>query len=154
MKAILACEKNGGIGYRGSMPWPKQSADLKRFKKLTDGTTIIMGRRTWESSDIPKPLPNRKNIVVSRSELSLPEGVKQIKNLEEADLSNIDWCIGGATLLGQLWNEINEIHLSHLRNEYECDTHLDLTMLKKDFTLCRSQICLTHNYEIWKRNEN
>ena len=151
MKAILACERNGGIGHQGAMPWPKQDKDLARFKELTTGTTIIMGRGTWESNGMPKPLPNRTNVVVSTQDLELPIDVVQIKDLEDADLSSVDWCIGGAMLFGSLWSQFDEIHLSRLFAEYNCDTTVDLSALEKDFYCARSQLNLTHTYEIWKR---
>jgi len=160
MKAILACEKNGGIGFEGSMPWPKQSKDLARFKELTTGQTVVMGRGTWESTGMPKPLPNRQNIIVSHSKEPVFDtslmSVGQIWDLEgwlANELTDRDktWIIGGAGLVTSAWDYINELHLSHLRNEYECDTHIDLERLEKDFTLTRSQMCVTHNYEIWKR---
>lgn len=151
MKAILACEKNGGIGYQGSMPWPKQSKDLKRFKELTTDTTIIMGRGTWEATGMPKPLPNRKNIVMTTSQLDLPEGVGFISDINSKLLDEVDWCIGGAGLIGSLWDKIDELHLSHLFAEYECDTTIDLDDLNKEFYCSRSQLNLTHTYEIWKR---
>ena len=151
MKAILACERNGGIGHRGSMPWPKQDKDLARFKELTSNTTIIMGRGTWEATGMPKPLPNRTNVVVSTQDLDLPIDVVQIKDLAGADLSSVDWCIGGAMLVGNLWDHIDELHLSHLFAEYDCDTTIDLDDLNKDFYCARSQLCLTHTYEVWKR---
>ena len=162
MKAILACEKNGGIGFDDSMPWPKQEKDLARFKELTTGKTILMGRGTWESKGMPKPLPNRKNIIFSRSstplfDLSL-EDVGQVWDLEgwlknEVTIKHSKdyWLIGGAGLLASLWDEIDEIHLSHLREEYECDTWIELDVLNKEFYCSRSQLCLTHTYEIWKR---
>ena len=153
MKAILACEKNGGIGYRGSMPWPKQEKDLARFKELTLNYGILMGRGTWESTGMPKPLPNRTNVVISSQELDLPENVVHIKTLDEIkDLAfTVEWVIGGAMLFGRAWHLIDEIHLSHLKDEYECDTHIDLDSIKKDFRLSRSQLCMTHTYEIWVR---
>lgn len=151
MKAILACERNGGIGHRGSMPWPKQSKDLARFKELTTGTTVLMGRGTWEATGMPKPLPNRKNIVMTTSQLDLPEGVGFISNINSKLLDEVDWCIGGAHLIGNLWDQIDELHLSHLFAEYECDTTIDLEDLNKDFYCARSQLCMTHTYEIWKR---
>lgn len=152
MKAILACEKNGGIGLNGSMPWPKQDKDLARFKELTTDTTIMMGRGTWESTGMPKPLPNRKNIVVSTQTIDLPEDVDQIKDIS-VDLSHVDWCIGGAELIRSIWGQIDELHLSRLHEEYECDTHLDLNELKDGWYCERSQLCMTHKYEIWKRHE-
>ena len=60
---IWAQDSNGGIGKKGSLPWYIPE-DLKNFKKLTQNSTIIMGRNTWESLPI-KPLPKRRNIVIS-----------------------------------------------------------------------------------------
>ncbi len=150
MRAILACEKNGGIGFNGSMPWPKQEKDLARFKELTLNTTILMGRGTWESTGMPKPLPNRKNIVVSTQKLDLPENVELV-DLNVDVTPDVDWIIGGAELVRSLWEHIDEFHLSHLYKEYECDKHLDLEQLEEDFYRERSQICISHKYEIWKR---
>ena len=64
LKMIFACDVNGVIGRNGDLPW-RQSTDLKFFKKTTLGTTVVMGRKTWES--LPFPLPGRRNIVISRS---------------------------------------------------------------------------------------
>jgi len=156
MKAILACEKNGGIGYQGSMPWPKQSKDLKRFKELTTDTTVLMGRGTWEATGMPKPLPNRKNVVLTTA----PPGTIDVSEADAdnvivvnkiADLPEIDWIIGGAGVIGSLWDQIDELHLSHLFAEYECDTSIDLDDLNRDFYCSRSQLNMTHTYEIWKR---
>ena len=60
---IWAQDKNGGIGKNGTLPW-NISEDLQNFKKVTWGHPIIMGRKTWESLPF-KPLPNRRNIVLS-----------------------------------------------------------------------------------------
>jgi len=157
MKAILACERNGGIGHRGTMPWPKQDKDLARFKELTLNTTIIMGSGTWEATGMPKPLPNRKNVVVSTTLGidDLPPGVGCVSDISPENLALIDppveWCIGGAQLIGSLWNQIDELHLTHLFAEYECDTTIDLASVKEEFYCARSQLNLTHTYEIWKR---
>ena len=60
----VAVSRNGVIGYRGGLPW-RLPSDLKRFRSMTMGKPIIMGRKTWES--LPhKPLPGRENIVITR----------------------------------------------------------------------------------------
>jgi len=154
MKAILACTKSGGIGKDGAMPWPFDEKDLARFKKLTLNSTIIMGRGTWESKGMPKPLPKRQNIVVSTQELTLPEGVIRLDNINHKTLVEdlkVDWCIGGAGLFNSLFELFDEIHLSHLHKEYECDTNIDLERIKEHFYIKSSAMSLTHNYEIWKR---
>ncbi len=80
IQLIWAQDKNGGIGKNGKLPW-HISEDLKNFKKITTKHPIIMGRITWESLPF-KPLPNRRNIVLSRSNFT-----------ETECFSNIDDCI-------------------------------------------------------------
>ena len=78
MKGILvATSPEGIIGKDNTIPW-HYSEDLKRFKRLTVGKNIIMGRKTWESLPI-KPLPDRRNIVITRSSIDNVECFKSIK---------------------------------------------------------------------------
>ncbi len=85
---IVALQKTDrGFGYRGKLPWPNISTDMEHFKKLTVGNTVIMGRKTLES--IPerfRPLPERKNIIVSKTfdPKDLPKDTVLAKNLENA----------------------------------------------------------------------
>jgi len=78
---IVAVAENGVIGNDGDMPW-KLSSDLKRFKAITTGNPIIMGRKTFES--IGRPLPNRHNIVITRNENYSPDGVVVVSTLDRA----------------------------------------------------------------------
>lgn len=77
---IVATSLNNAIGRNNQLLW-HISEDLKYFKKVTSGHTIIMGRKTWES--IGRPLPNRRNIVISRSQKAI-EGAEVYSSLEEA----------------------------------------------------------------------
>ena len=61
---IFACDMKGAIGKDGDLPW-RQSSDLQHFKRITMSKTIVMGRKTWDS--LPKALPGRRNIVMSRT---------------------------------------------------------------------------------------
>ena len=76
---IAAMSSNGVIGINNQLPW-KISADLKRFKELTQNHTVVMGRKTYES--IGKPLINRNNIVISRDPSFCPIGVKTYNSLD------------------------------------------------------------------------
>ncbi|OIR21677.1 MAG: hypothetical protein BEU01_02155 [Marine Group III euryarchaeote CG-Epi4] len=94
MRGILvATSPEGVIGKDNAIPW-YYSEDLKRFKRLTIGKTVIMGRNTWESLPI-KPLPERRNIVITKSSL---EGVECFTSIDKAvDSCEGDiWFIGGA----------------------------------------------------------
>ena len=73
--------ENGVIGRDGGLPW-HLATDLKRFKRLTMGHTVIMGRKTWES--IGRPLPGRRMVVISRQSDYRPAGVEVVSNLDDA----------------------------------------------------------------------
>ena len=94
MKGILvATSPEGSIGKDNTIPW-HYSEDLKRFKRLTVGKNIIMGRKTWES--LPKkPLPDRRNIVITRSSIDNVECFNSINDAVSACEGDI-WFIGGA----------------------------------------------------------
>jgi len=153
MKAILACDPSGGIGYQGRLPWSFLKDDLKRFKELTDGHVIVMGRNTWES--LPKkPLPNRLNLVITSKQLDLPPGAISIPSIDKlGDFKNV-WVIGGAQLLLSCWNSINEIHLSKTYTKYTCDTFINLVQLKNDFAFIDAKSLIDHKYETWIRKRN
>jgi len=78
---IVAASENDVIGRGNELPW-HLSADLRRFKRLTMGHHLVVGRRTWES--IGRALPGRSMIVISRSPPELPEGVRAAGSIEEA----------------------------------------------------------------------
>ena len=83
LSLVVAVSQNDVIGFKGDMPWGRGlKDDLRRFKALTMGHPILMGRKTWDS--IGKPLPGRTSIVISRSALALPEGVLAATSLEQA----------------------------------------------------------------------
>jgi dihydrofolate reductase len=150
MKAILACDPSGGIGYKNKLPWTQLQGDLPRFKSLTDGQVIIMGRNTWLS--LPKkPLPNRLNIIVSNTKLDLPDGAIQTNNINHFKNFNNGWLIGGAGLITSCWHLIDTLHLSKTYTQYTCDTYIDLVKIHQQFTQEQSTICEDHTYEIWKR---
>ncbi len=124
MNIIVAMTKRGVIGKRNTLPW-HISDELKHFKKVTDGSVVIMGRKTFES--IGKPLPNRINIIVSKSMTESP-GVEVTSSFEEAlnISSHYDkdvFVIGGATLFQQALPFAKKLYISYIKKEYEGDTY-------------------------------
>lgn len=109
---IAALSPEGVIGLNGEIPW-HYPADLKRFKRLTIGSTIVMGRLTWES--LPqRPLPGRRNLVVSSSD---PAGAESVRSLERAVMAAGDdeiWFIGGARLYEEAMAFANVIDLTYV----------------------------------------
>jgi dihydrofolate reductase len=152
MKLILACDPDGGIGYQNRLPWTNIQGDLPRFKRLTDGQTVIMGRNTWDS--LPKkPLPGRLNFVVSSSELEAEHhNVIRVPDMKFIQPDDVEfWIIGGAKLIETSWKNIDEIHLTKVYDHYTCDTFIDLLYVEHNFIRTWSEIFPDHAYEIWKR---
>jgi dihydrofolate reductase len=122
-KAIVAMSLNRVIGKNNKLPWHLPE-DLRWFKRLTTGNVIIMGRKTWES--IGKPLPNRENIVLTRSAIPIP-GVRTIHSLAELDPSadNRDYfIIGGAEVFQATLNACSDVYLTLVKREIEGDVFL------------------------------
>jgi dihydrofolate reductase len=152
MKLIIATDPNGGIGYQNRLPWSNIQGDLPRFKRLTEGQTVIMGRNTWDS--LPKkPLPGRVNIVISSRPLEMEHhSVIRSSDLQFNRPDDVPfWLIGGAKLIQSYWEEIDEIHLTKTYDRYTCDTYIDLLYIEANFTRTWSEMFPDHKYEIWKR---
>ncbi|MCV7400631.1 dihydrofolate reductase [Mycobacterium fragae] len=95
---IWAQSTSGIIGRGGGIPW-QLPEDLARFKELTIGHTVVMGRRTWESLPAKvRPLPGRRNVVVTRQTGYMAEGAEVVSTLEEALADPDSWVIGGEQL--------------------------------------------------------
>ena len=99
---IVACDRNGAIGKDGDLPW-RQSTDLQHFKKITMGSNLIMGRKTWDS--LPGMLPGREHYVLTRGQV---EGVPVI-TVEEA-LGMEGLIIGGGQIYEIFLPHVNELH--------------------------------------------
>ena len=110
MKGILvAVSPEGIIGKNNSIPW-HYSADLKRFKRLTIGNTVIMGRKTWESLPI-KPLPNRRNIVITRSPIEEIDCFQSIDDALQTCEGDV-WFIGGAGIYEEAMKKADLIDMT------------------------------------------
>ena len=123
---IVAAGENDAIGKDNDLIW-HLSDDLKRFKSLTNGHHIIMGRKTFES--FPKPLPNRTHIVITRQkDYKAPEGVIIVNNLDDAlDAARNDkqpFIIGGGEIYKQSMALANKIELTRVHSSFEnADTY-------------------------------
>lgn len=119
---IVAVSSNQIIGKNNQLIW-HLPADLKHFKQLTTGHTVFMGRKTYDS--IGKPLPNRRNVVISRSVTQI-EGCEVAASLEDAlKLSSEEkevFMIGGAEIYRQALPLANRIYLTHVHQDFDGDT--------------------------------
>lgn len=122
---IVAADNKNGIGIKNTLPW-HLSDDLKRFKKITVGNTILMGRNTWFS--LPRrPLPDRKNIVITFEPVE-ETGVTEVHSIEEAikacDLETENFIIGGDSIYKQFFPLADRILLTRVFGEFETDTFI------------------------------
>jgi dihydrofolate reductase len=127
LNIIVAMSINGVIGKDNKVPW-RIKEDMLLFKGLTTNRTVIMGKNTWLSlPNTFRPLPNRNNIIVSKT-LPEQEGAFVCKSVEEAlELSkrfDCDaYCIGGAKLYSQMLPISSILHISLVKGIYEGDTY-------------------------------
>ncbi|MDR1876044.1 MAG: dihydrofolate reductase [Flavobacteriaceae bacterium] len=127
MTIIVATDENNAIGKDNRLLW-HLSDDLKRFKNLTQGHVVIMGRKTFES--LGRPLPNRVNIVISGNpQYQVPEGVILTDSLEEAikiaeEKDTNPFVIGGGAVYEQALASTNRIELTLVHTKVkEADTY-------------------------------
>lgn len=123
---IAAIGNNRAIGFKQDMPWTLPR-DLAYFKKVTSGHTIVMGRKTFES--IGRPLPNRKNLVLTRQkDFHFPEGVRLISSLDEVlrpdknRPSEEIFIIGGGELYKQALPYADRLYITQINENFEGDT--------------------------------
>lgn len=119
-------DEENGIGKNGEIPWhyPK---DMKHFKETTTGNAVIMGRKTYES--LPeefRPLPDRKNIVLTRSDPELDESVSIANSLEEAydiaeSTGNKVFIAGGSSIYSQCIDDCSRLVVTRIPGTHDCD---------------------------------
>ncbi len=123
---IYARAANGTIGKNGAMPWHLPE-DLAHFKRLTSGCPVIMGRKTWDS--LPerfRPLPGRRNIVVTRQDDWSQNGVQRASSLPEAlQMCGRDggtvWVMGGAQIYAQALPLADRVEVTEIAQDFEGD---------------------------------
>lgn len=128
---IVAVSRNGVIGRDGDMPW-RLSTDLKRFKALSMGKPLVMGRKTFESVG-SKPLPGRPHVIVSRNSViempgvetatSVKEGLEQARVLARETGADALCVVGGGEIYRQTIADADELHVTHVETDLEGDTY-------------------------------
>lgn len=126
LSIVVAAAKNNVIGRSNDLPW-YLPADLRHFKEITTGGTVIMGRKTYESiyARLGKPLPNRRNIVVTREQRET-DGVEFVHSVKEAlELAGQNkeaFVIGGAQIYEQALPLVNKIYMTEVAADINGDT--------------------------------
>jgi len=124
LSIIVAMDDNHLIGKDNGLPW-HLPADLAFFKKVTTGHSIVMGRKTYDS--IGRPLPNRRNLVITRSANVSIEGCEVFNSIDSALQSAKEegevLIIGGANLCKQVLDQVDRLYITHIEGVFEGDTY-------------------------------
>lgn len=119
---IVAHARNGVIGKDNKLPWYLPE-DLKNFKRTTLGKPVIMGRKTWES--LGRPLPGRRNVVITRQKNYVAEGATVVASLEEAleavKDAPVAFIMGGAQIYQEAMPQVEVAHITYLNADFEGD---------------------------------
>lgn len=152
IRAIVAMDSNQGIAKNGLIPWNLVD-DLSNFKKQTANATVLMGQKTFDS--IGQALPSRQNVVVSRTQKNIDglacitDPIFYLKNF----VGDI-WIIGGASIYRQTLDLVEELHVTQIESEYDCDKFFP--EFDQKFKLVRTDQKITENgqkyeFQVWSR---
>ena len=172
IKMIIATDRNFGIGKDNKLPWDCPE-DLQYFKEQTEGSVVVMGRKTYESLPFDNGLPDRKNYVLTGTKrfmttfgdsLELPS-FPCVDNSRQSYFCNRTfihnflgfskedvWIVGGASVYNQFLPRVEEIHHTIVDGEYDCDTFFDMSFLE-DWVLHESfSLSDEATVNIWRRS--
>ncbi|MDV0042681.1 dihydrofolate reductase, partial [Staphylococcus aureus] len=120
LSILVAHDQQRVIGYNNAVPWHLPN-DLKNVKKLSTGNTLVMGRRTFES--IGKPLPNRRNVVLTHDTSFNVEGVDVIHSIDEIyELEGHIFIFGGQTLYEEMMDKVDDMYITVIEDKHQGDT--------------------------------
>jgi dihydrofolate reductase len=124
LSIVVAIDENRLIGKDNKLPW-HLPADLVYFKKITTGKSIVMGRKTYDS--IGRPLPNRRNIVISRNSKTLITGCEVLSSIDDVLSITKDedevMIIGGASLCEQLLPQVSRLYITKIEGKFDGDVY-------------------------------
>lgn len=140
--ALFAVDEVGGMGFKGQLSWPHNKEDMTWFKTQTQGQIVVMGRRTWDSPDMPKPLPGRFNVIFTNNFFDIDE-VEQVrgdvcealKALKTHHKKKKIFVIGGPNLLLQSKPVLEKVFVTRIKGEFIHDTYINIDDFLDGMTL-------------------
>ena len=164
LSLIVAFAKNRAIGKDGDLIW-HISRDLKQFKKITSGHTVIMGYNTYRSLPNQKALPNRRNIIISTRLEEAPEGFELADSIEAALLlvANEEeevFVMGGGTIYEQMLPYASKLYLTRIDKEFEADTFFpyinfdEWNLIGLEVIDDDPQVDYSYRFEVWEKKDN
>ena len=161
IKAIMAIDEKGGISKGQSMPWPKNSKDLKWFKKNTLNNIVIMGRKTWDDPFMPTPLKSRINILITNKDPSMYEGANyylsgsinnKIIEIQKKYNNKDIFIIGGSEIINLTFELIQEFYLTRIYGNYNCEKFINTSLIENNMKIIEKiEGDSSCHFEIWKK---
>ena len=161
IKAIMAVDETGGISKGQSMPWPKNSIDLKWFTENTVNNVVVMGRKTWEDPFMPTPLKSRINVLITSKDKKLLEGADfyfsgnindQIQNLQSEYMEKDIYIIGGSEIINLTFRFIEQFYLTRIYGNYNCEKFIDVSLIENNLNMIKKiDGDSTCHFEIWEK---
>ena len=161
IKAIMAVDENGGISKGQSMPWPKNSIDLKWFKENTLNNIVVMGRKTWEDPFMPTPLKSRINVIITNKNKELIQGAdyylsgnvnNEIQNIQIEFKDKNIFIIGGSEIINLTFNLIEQFYLTRIYGNYNCEKFIDVSLIENNMNMIKKiDGDSTCHFEIWEK---
>ena len=159
--SILAATNMGGIGNRGTLPWPHNKEDIAWFREWTLNQIVVMGRKTWDDPKMSKPLPERINYVVSSHHVEqqyqhlvrwIPGNTEDtIKDIQTQNPKHNVFVIGGKQLYESTEPIVERVYLTRMKGAWFADTRIDLDRYLACFRIETVRPGTNCTYEIWKR---
>lgn len=137
VSAIVAMDRDYGIGMNNTLPWPHNKEDMKHFSSITKNSIVVMGYNTWMS--LPYKLPNRINVVISHEDVegadytidkqneSVFYYLEEIKSIYNKESAREVFIMGGKQTYEMLLPMIDKWYITWFTDSYACDTHLTLS---------------------------
>tara|TARA_Y100001935_G_C16981190_1_gene348885 strand:+ start:91 stop:579 length:489 start_codon:yes stop_codon:yes gene_type:complete len=161
IKAIMAVDEKGGISRGKSMPWPKNSIDLKWFKENTLNNIVVMGRKTWEDPFMPTPLKSRINVLITNKDQKIIGGAdyylrgdinNQIQDIQSKYTDKDIFIIGGSEIINLTFNFIEQFYLTRIYGNYNCEKFINIPSIENNMKMIKKiDGDLTCHFEIWER---
>jgi dihydrofolate reductase len=159
--SILASTNTGGIGNRGTLPWPHNKEDMRWFAKHTTNQIVVMGRNTWEDPKMPKPLPNRINYIVSSRHVDrqyqhlvrwIPgDPAANVLQIQKDNPGKDVYVIGGRQLYEATEPIIERVLLTRIKGAWFTDTRVQLDKMLACFQIKSVTPGDNCTYETWDR---
>lgn len=155
--ALFAIDQCNGMGFDGAMPWPRNREDMQWFKSTTENQVVVMGRKTWDSKDMPIPLPNRLNVLITNNFIE-NEKIVQIRGDIPTGLEEMQWSypdlnvfvIGGPNILMQAKPVLKKVFITRIPGEYINDVKINIEEFLEGFKLIsikKLETCEIEEYE-------